>query len=317
MTSTHKVEVVPVVLEKHPNADSLSIVRVFGYTCIVRTQDWEGKTRGAYIPPDSIVPDTPDFSFLGGKRRIKVSRLRGILSQGLLWPVDEATPLGEDVAEKLGVTHYERPMDISKVTYGEEEKGPMGIPTYDLESWYRYPDVFQGREIIITEKIHGASAKYLFLEGRMWAGSRRTWKKEAADNMWWRILRENTWIEGWCRTHPGCTLFGEIYGYVQDLRYGHLPGTFSFRAFDVMESDGRWKGGYEFHYNQERGLVRVPILYIGMYSEEILRSHIDGPTLLGGEHLREGAVIRTMTEEWSPLVGRLHLKAVSAEYLSR
>ena len=36
--STHRVEIVPVNLEPHPNADTLSIVRVFdGYTCVVRT----------------------------------------------------------------------------------------------------------------------------------------------------------------------------------------------------------------------------------------------------------------------------------------
>ena len=54
----HKVEVVPVVLEPHGNADSLSVVKVFdGYTCCVRTQDWIGIDKAAYIPPDSIVPN--------------------------------------------------------------------------------------------------------------------------------------------------------------------------------------------------------------------------------------------------------------------
>jgi hypothetical protein len=49
--STHRVEIVPVNLEPHPNADTLSIVRVFdGYTCVVRTADWEGVPFAAYIP---------------------------------------------------------------------------------------------------------------------------------------------------------------------------------------------------------------------------------------------------------------------------
>ena len=82
MKSTHLVEVVPIRLEPHPNADSLSVVRVFdGYTCCVRTADWVGKTKGAYIPPDSVVDSSrAEFAFLAGHERIKVKKLRGIVS---------------------------------------------------------------------------------------------------------------------------------------------------------------------------------------------------------------------------------------------
>ncbi|MGH9759840.1 MAG: hypothetical protein ACREAC_03250 [Blastocatellia bacterium] len=83
--STHKVEVVPVVLERHPNADTLSVVKVFGgYTVCVRTVDFKDGDLGAYIPPDSVVDSSrPEFAFLAGHERIKVKRLRGIVSMGL------------------------------------------------------------------------------------------------------------------------------------------------------------------------------------------------------------------------------------------
>ena len=86
--STHRVEVVPITLEPHPNADTLSIVRVFaGYTVCVRTTDWQGRALGAYVPPDSLVDTTrPEFAFLAdGKRarqRIKVKKLRGVAAWG-------------------------------------------------------------------------------------------------------------------------------------------------------------------------------------------------------------------------------------------
>ncbi|MBM4258012.1 MAG: hypothetical protein FJ147_19230 [Deltaproteobacteria bacterium] len=74
--STHRVEVVPVQLEAHPNADSLSIVRIFdGYTCCVRTADWQDGQLAAYIPPDSVVDSTrPECAFLAGHERIKVRK---------------------------------------------------------------------------------------------------------------------------------------------------------------------------------------------------------------------------------------------------
>lgn len=37
--STHRVEVVPVALERHPNADQLSIAQIYGFSCVVRTAD--------------------------------------------------------------------------------------------------------------------------------------------------------------------------------------------------------------------------------------------------------------------------------------
>src|SRR3989338_1193541 len=103
--SIFKVEIVPVKLEPHPNADTLSIVKVFDYTVCVRTVDWQDKSIGAYIPPDSVVPNDANFAFLQGKTRIKVRRLRGVVSMGLLVPAPAGSQIGQDVAELLGVTH--------------------------------------------------------------------------------------------------------------------------------------------------------------------------------------------------------------------
>ena len=80
--STHKVEVTPIKLEPHPNADTLSIAHIFdGYICVVKTTDWQDGQLGAYIPPDSIVDSSrPEFAFLQGHERIRVKRLRGVVS---------------------------------------------------------------------------------------------------------------------------------------------------------------------------------------------------------------------------------------------
>lgn len=63
--STHRVEVVPVVLTPHPNADTLSIIRLLdGYQVVGKTEAWADKTIAAYVPPDSLVPlDRPEFAW--------------------------------------------------------------------------------------------------------------------------------------------------------------------------------------------------------------------------------------------------------------
>lgn len=150
-----RVDVVPIALEKHPNADSLSIVKVFGYTCIVKTSDFEGVPLAAYVPADYMASDAPEFSFLGDKKRIRAMRLRGIYSEGLLIKARPHWKIGDNVAGELGVTKYEPPEDMS--TGGENESQPDWFHLYtDIESWRRYPDkLSEGEEVNIVEKIHG------------------------------------------------------------------------------------------------------------------------------------------------------------------
>ncbi len=62
--SEHKVEVVPFKLKPCPNSDRLSIAHIKGWQCVVRTEDFKNESLGIYIPIDSVVPDTEEFSFL-------------------------------------------------------------------------------------------------------------------------------------------------------------------------------------------------------------------------------------------------------------
>ena len=199
MNSTHKVEVVPIVLEEHGNADTLSIVRVFsGYTCVVRTADWVGVGLGAYIPPDSLVDtNRPEFTFLAkdanaeGFARIKAQKLRGVVSYGLLVPLPPAWPgsVGDDVAEMFGVTHWEprtggAGISVAGLNLGEANSPAPAVycPKYDLEAFKRHhSELIPGELVYVTEKIHGTSARYVFLDGQMYCGSHENWKLEFAD----------------------------------------------------------------------------------------------------------------------------------------
>jgi RNA ligase (TIGR02306 family) len=160
MNSTHTVEVVDINLENHPNADSLSIVRIGGYTVCVNTEQWKGKNRGAYIVPESVVDTTrPEFAFLHKGRQlevIKVKKLRGVYSQGLLVPAQDDWELGRNVADELGVTHYEPSATKEKLTPGDCEKDPINVSKYDVDTLRKYRYVLtDGEPIVVTEKIHG------------------------------------------------------------------------------------------------------------------------------------------------------------------
>lgn len=170
VSSTHKVEVVPLVLEKHPNADRLSVATIFGFTCVVATDQWAGHDKAAYLPPDSTVDvSREEFSFLAkdakadGKARIKAKKLRGVLSFGLLVPAPPGSVIGDDVAAQLAVGHYDPPPAGAQkggglITGGETTKAPdVYCVKYDLEAGRRYAQQVMepGEPCVVTEKVHG------------------------------------------------------------------------------------------------------------------------------------------------------------------
>jgi RNA ligase (TIGR02306 family) len=318
--STHRVEVIRIgEIEKHPNADSLGIVRIYGYTCCVRLGDFQPGDLAAYIVPDSVVPDTPAFAFLQGHRRIKVRRLRGMYSQGLLVKAPEGACEGDDVAEVLGVTRYEPPCAVR--TGGSAEPGPgFFCPKYDVESWHRYKALLvEGEEIAVTEKIHGASARFTWANERLYCGSRSEWLREASEVLWWVAAAASPWIEEFARAHAGWVLYGEVFGRVQDLRYGVQPGGKPrFLAFDIFDAAaGVWVPWTTLAQTLPPE-HRAPVLHVGPYAEARAVELSRGKSLVpGADHIREGVVLQPLRERIDGEIGRVKLKVVSDEYLER
>jgi RNA ligase (TIGR02306 family) len=334
--SHHEVRVIRIAeIVKHPNADSLGLVHY-------------------------VVPDAEQFAFLQGNRRIKARRLRGTWSQGLLIHAPAGASEGECVMERLGIVRYEAPMQ-------GHQRGPSGkpafdgaekphktlawLPKYDLENWRKFHRVLQpGEPVSITEKIHGANARYAWRDGRMWCGSRQQWKLSGeptrwqrillalrtfvvaalpsvrrywrappnmrTGNIWWRVLDTHGWIVEWCKSNPDCVLYGEVFGSVQDLRYGAADGELFFRAFDVMLPGGDWMHADMFA-DVLPAAYRVPQLYVGPYcptkTEEM--SRMKRSTL--ADHVAEGIVVKPLRERRDPKLGRVALKLVSDLYLER
>ena len=339
---THKVEVVPIILETHPYADKLSIVHIYNWQVVVNTEFWKDKTMAAYIQPDSIVDVTrPEFSWL--KRtpddtkphRVKVIRLRKVLSQGLLTPAPEGSQIGDDVTELLGVTHYDPPTqdeleDRGSVSAEEFTVPNVWVPKYDVESMYRYASAFVvGETVYVTEKLDGQNSKFLWDPGqkRMWAGTRKEWKKEGMGAPW-DIVQNYPWITDFCREYPLRILFGEIFGWIATLRYGVQPGEYMFRAFDVLDGLNFWDAQHLFSTLSTDRLV--PLLGVHSFDFEKLKELAEGETLIPCDrntnqpdktgkkplpNMREGIVVRPGIERQDYKAGRVHLKLVSNNYL--
>lgn len=310
--SKHSCEVVEVKLLPHPNADSLSIVKIKDFQVVVKTADWVDKKLGIYIEPDSLCPDTETFAFLENKR-IKAKKLRGEWSLGLLIPAPENAQIGEDYMEKLGIIHYEPPDSLTMG--GDNISAPKGIhPDYDVENFRKYSDLFvDGEEVVCTEKIHGSSSRFVCVKDQLYCGSHHSWKAES-DNMWWKIIKLYPVLEPWLRHHQDLTVYGEIYGWVQNLRYGARQGQIFFAVFDIMK-DGKWLD-YETARKIGQPLPWVPVIYRGPYKKELVLSLAEGKSTIA-DHCREGIVIKPVVERKDHEIGRVQLKIVGNTYLGR
>lgn len=366
--SNHEVRVVRVEnITKHPGADALEVVQIWGYQCLVRKGQFRNGELAAYIESDYTVGlNRPEFRFLDDgkgktRQRITMRRFRGEASYGLLIPAPPGSVEGDNVMELLGVERWEPQGNHGGLGGGPTgflsgicEPGPsMHVPHYDLENFRKYHRLFnEDDRVIYTTKIHGTSARYLFDQvggERMMCGSRTTWKKRpgemvktvtftdpetnlevtkdivAPENVWWKALEQNPWIEMWCRAHPGIALFGEVYGpNVQgtNFAYGKAQGEYGFAAFDVLDG-GRWVDNGEVLDNpaySDGMMEMVKVLYRGPLDRQLLMTLAEqGEDQIAypGQKVREGVVVKLERgERHDPRLGRVALKFVSDTYLS-
>lgn len=326
MNSNHRCEVVRLgEPAKVPNADTLEVYKAFDWDVVAKQGQWKPGDLAAYVVPDSIVDTSrPEFSFLspkdkpGAKVRVKVVRLRGVYSQGLLIPAPAGAVEGDDVAGLLGIERYDPAEPVS--TSGDAESAPPGSPpVYDVESFRRYSELLvPGEMVVVTEKIHGANGRWTWRAGRLWCGSKTNWKRQDPKSAWWKVADKYPQLVEFLKKFEGMVVYGEVYGAsVQDMKYG--KSSVDIAVFDMMKPDGEFASIDLFlPVEKHLGIPLAPILYRGPYDPETIKALAEGPsTVPGADHVRKGCVVRPLAERVHPRYGRTVLKVVGNGYLSR
>lgn len=253
---------------------------------------------------------------------------------------------GDDVAGMLGITKYEPPIPVA--LSGEVfNAGPELTLSFDVENWKSYPDILQeGEDVVFTEKLHGTCtvvailpykdahpeafgekknilifSKGLGAKGLVFKNNPRN-----HDNLYVRSTRKLVArIDEMQRdneegvTEPNFIL-GETFGPgVQDLAYGKEVGFRVFAAAYGYRGDQQYQNWsfVEGTLKAELGFETVPVLYRGPFSEAVMQEHTDGATTMSAGHIREGIVMVPPVERYDPVLGRVCLKSVSADYLTR
>jgi hypothetical protein len=349
MSAEHPINVVRVgTIQKHPNADTLSITEVEGNPVIIRTLDFSEGDLAVYVPIESLIPEAPSWvkehashlTFKAGWHRVRAVRLRGVFSMGILLPIAVLGPgptpghgpEGTNIALKLGIEHFEEVED-----FVPEPKGPasfwkrlvqffcykLGIhrkpkarlmPVYSVEHYRKVGSkAFKdGEEVVVTEKIHGQCFSASYLKNKLVVSSHKVVRSTEDNSNWWRMARELD-LANKLKQYPNLAFYGEIYGPgVQDLAYGVRQGQLNCKFFDIYDTKAKEYLGYDDALNilQILELEPVPLLYRGPHSKEKMFELAQGTSTLAN-HIREGVVIRR------PNGHRCVLKLLSEAYLLR
>lgn len=159
----------------HPNADRLSIARVYDFNVIVGKDQYKVGDSVIYVPIDSILSANVENKLFSdskiklNKSRIKQIKIRQVYSQGLLInPVDFNIKgkLENDYAETLGITKYEPPAAVFQGSNTsnkkiKEKENPHFSKYGGLDNFKWFPDLFADGEMVsVTEKIHGSNIRF-------------------------------------------------------------------------------------------------------------------------------------------------------------
>jgi RNA ligase (TIGR02306 family) len=320
--STHKCEVLKIEeILPHHNAEKLEIIPVWGYSCCVLKGQYKVGDLICYVPPESIVnTDREEFAFLkqDGKTKIKVKvkKLRGVISQGLILKAPEFAKEGDDLATHFEVEHWTVPEEITM--RGDNVKNPPGQwQKYDIDSARKYNKVFQeGEQVFITEKVNGANARYCFRDGKQYCGSRSFWKEESESDLWWKCLTPE--IRKFCEENPELSIYGEACGQVKGFRYFDKP---TFVAFDIARFDWTMLDVQDFlDLCKKYDIPTVPVLHVNHpFNYEECCKLAEGKCIVGKDRtiVREGVVIKPMKERWDHKIRRVVLKIVGNDYLEK
>jgi RNA ligase (TIGR02306 family) len=232
--------------------------------------------------------------------------LRGIFSEGLIYPIRSHWKLGDNVAEELGIIKYEQPIPIS--LSGEVFSSQYTF-AFDIENYKKYPHVLvDGEEVVFTEKLHGSfvvamkvgdksfseAVEQRFLVGSKGLVAKGLYLKDNEPN------RANSYLYVFKKYNLGekldkigsgkIAIVGEVLG-VQDLKYDAAKDQ-TFRAFGIQVDD-KWVDHEDFlNVCQSLNIPHVPILYKGPFSSKVLQEHTSGKTTVAGAtHIREGTKI--------------------------
>lgn len=256
----------------HSNADSLELVKVLGYQCVVPKNLYKQNDMILYIQPDSVLPLDQSWAteyLKYAKIRVKAIKLRGEWSEGLIIPIDTLKTyfpniqpeVGLEVSQFLNITHYES--SSARLDEGVLGELPSLIPKTDEERWENLRKVlntYYNQPVDVTLKIDGQSwsAFYILDTNEFGVCGRKSRFDPTFDNNYTAHLARydiQNKLRDYCQKYNiSICLRGESYGIgIQQMNHNphsNKPKALAiFSVFLINERRYANKGDQHYYIN--------------------------------------------------------------------
>jgi RNA ligase (TIGR02306 family) len=308
-----------------PGADRIEAATVLGYQTVIKKGEFRSGDLCVWHEPDTVVAERPEYEFLRLHGfRLKVSRFKGQVSQGLALPLS-VLPAGtyapgEDVTQLVGIRKYEKPIPPNLAGLA---KGPFPswLSKTDEPNLRSFPDAldeFTGRDCVLTRKVDGTSGTFYLRLGEFGVCSRNLELLDDDTCRLWRVAREQHVPQALATLGGDFALQGELHG--EGIQGNHLRlSGISFAAFDLFDIMAH---SYLGHTALAEFCRRAELPMVGIVWKGQFRFTLDDLVELANSQdyasgvPAEGIVIRPLEEARSLLLpsGRLSAKVLSERY---
>lgn len=330
-------------IEPIEGSDYLEKCAVEGWTVVANKGDFTKGDLCVYFEIDSFLPIRPEFEFLrktsyrktdimGEGFRLKTIKLRGVLSQGLVLPINtfkelsKDIELGTDVTETLGVKKWE--IEERATTSGTVIGTlPYDVPHTDEPRVQSEPELIQAfgaYEYYISTKMDGSSHSLSLDENGFHVCGHNYEYKDDGLSSFYDFIKERGYQEAVQRYKDEqglstITIQGEFCA--PGIQKNRLRLTRPEWYVFTVRANGQRVGLKAMQeVCKALNMPTVPIEEIGTNlaekypTVEALLKRADGDYPNGGK--KEGIVIRTTIPVYNEIIGGpLSMKVVSNKYL--
>lgn len=227
-----------------------------GWTCITqKSNDFKIGEKIVYFEPDSFIPvGDQRFEFLrertfksttnlGDGFRIRVMKMKGQVSYGLILPLSEFPEIDvssdENLTEKFGIQKFEKPIPANM---RGKIKGnfPSFVPKTDqerIQNFFPYFKKYSDHIWEITLKLDGSSCTVYHKDGNVGVCSRNIDLVEDYENLFWKTAKSSGIIEALNTEGLDLAIQGElmgpgVQGNREELKEHQI---YVFDIFDIKE----------------------------------------------------------------------------------
>jgi len=305
-------------------------------------------TVDAVIPQD--LSDAINVTnYLRNGQRVRTVKLRGVYSECLIIPVAEnGLYEGKDMMDALKIYKYEPPAVQVQLASGKKiryHQNPNFLVYHKFPNIKNVSGMFNEEDYVqITRKLHGTNARFGIVKKKklsLWDrikkffgladewinyeyvyGSHNVEKGSDSQGFYntdvWRTVADKNhfkdilWdmAKSWESIGSGLVMYGEIYGAGIQKGYDYGLTDIQFAAFDFMMDGGYMNVDFVKASCDVYSIPHVPILYDGLWSQEIQDSFVFNNNIEGTKVPHEGIVVKHISGKREKIA-----KVINPDYL--